>query len=282
MIEILDAIDAILLVAGTIVCIGFLLGRYRAKRVPQDAFDLDRRLKPNGLTPEYILVPIVAFMVSFYVTLPLWGPAEDEISKMLHGLIANGIAQTAGAVACVWVLHRTLEGSVLTTAFGRTRHLQNATYGLVLLLAALPLCTGAYEITLWLTQRFAPAYELSTHRVLQVIHEEHVRVWVPIVLWAGSAMVTPVAEEFFFRGVVQGAIRNAVGRSGPAIFIGGGVFAMAHMDQPHVIPTMWVLGIVLGYAYERTGSLLAPIVIHALFNVKTLAWDYLANSPGTV
>jgi len=38
-----------------------------------------------------------------------------------------------------------------------------------------------------------------------------------------------------------------------------------------------VLALLLGYAYERTGSLLPPMVIHALFNAKTLIWEALAH-----
>jgi membrane protease YdiL (CAAX protease family) len=36
----------------------------------------------------------------------------------------------------------------------------------------------------------------------------------------------------------------------------------------------------LGYAYERTGSLVSPILIHAAFNLKTLVWNALGGYSG--
>ncbi len=43
-----------------------------------------------------------------------------------------------------------------------------------------------------------------------------------------------------------------------------------------------VLGVILGYVYERTGSLVAPITMHLLFNLKTMIFATIANdyAPG--
>ena len=52
-------------------------------------------------------------------------------------------------------------------------------------------------------------------------------------------------------------------------------FGLAHSQQPQVIPTIAVLGVILGASYERTGSLVPSITIHVLFNSKTLVWEAL-------
>ena len=52
-------------------------------------------------------------------------------------------------------------------------------------------------------------------------------------------------------------------------------FTLVHA-QVHALPAL-LLGVLLGLAYERTGSLLVPILVHALFNLKTLIgvmWFY--------
>jgi membrane protease YdiL (CAAX protease family) len=36
------------------------------------------------------------------------------------------------------------------------------------------------------------------------------------------------------------------------------------------LPALVILGIVLGYNYERSGRLWAPIMIHALFNALSI------------
>ena len=49
-------------------------------------------------------------------------------------------------------------------------------------------------------------------------------------------------------------------------------FGAIHYTQlPAVVP-LAALGMILGYMYERTGSLGGPILLHMLFNVKTLIW----------
>ena len=53
---------------------------------------------------------------------------------------------------------------------------------------------------------------------------------------------------------------------------------MAHLAQPHVVAPLIVLGLILGYVYERTGSLVAPITMHLLFNLKTMIFATIANA----
>jgi len=40
--------------------------------------------------------------------------------------------------------------------------------------------------------------------------------------------------------------------------------------QPHALIGLFVFGLGLGWAYERTGRLWAPIAMHALFNAGNL------------
>ncbi len=58
----------------------------------------------------------------------------------------------------------------------------------------------------------------------------------------------------------------------------GSAFGLAHMEQPHVVAPLIVLGVILGYVYERTGSLVAPITMHLLFNLKTMIFATIANA----
>jgi membrane protease YdiL (CAAX protease family) len=75
----------------------------------------------------------------------------------------------------------------------------------------------------------------------------------------------PVIEEIFFRGFLLSFLKNYTS-TWMAIVLSGGVFAFAHLNIGVAIP-LWFLGIVLGVAYEHTGSLLVPISIHACFNL---------------
>jgi membrane protease YdiL (CAAX protease family) len=48
------------------------------------------------------------------------------------------------------------------------------------------------------------------------------------------------------------------------------LFAIAHANTGHW-PALFILGVCLGYAYEKSGSLLRPIFIHSLFNAIMVA-----------
>ncbi len=82
-----------------------------------------------------------------------------------------------------------------------------------------------------------------------------------------AVMISPLIEELFFRGFLLGFLKNYTS-TGLAIVLSGGVFAFAHANLGSALQ-LWILGIVLGVAYEHAGSLLLPIGIHACWNLLT-------------
>jgi len=82
-----------------------------------------------------------------------------------------------------------------------------------------------------------------------------------------AVFLFPVIEELFFRGFLLTFLKNYTS-TWPAIVLSAGVFAFAHLNLGAVLP-LWFLGIVLGVAYEHTGSLVVPMGAHACFNLAT-------------
>lgn len=91
-----------------------------------------------------------------------------------------------------------------------------------------------------------------------------------------------VAEEVFFRGYVQRNCLRLVGslEGGPgmllkftSIIISAACFALAHaIVQGQIVSFLTFLpGLILGWIFIRTGSLLAPILFHGLANACYLA-----------
>ncbi|GAH76387.1 unnamed protein product [marine sediment metagenome] len=85
-----------------------------------------------------------------------------------------------------------------------------------------------------------------------------------------AAVIVPIGEELLFRGLAQSLLRRHFG-PWPAVLIASAIFAAAHWSQPQAVPSLFVLAVVIGYNYERTGRLLAPILIHTLFNAANMA-----------
>lgn len=82
-----------------------------------------------------------------------------------------------------------------------------------------------------------------------------------------AVIFNPIIEELFFRGFLLTFLRNYTSTT-LAIVLSAGIFAFAHLNLGAAMP-LWFFGIVLGIAYEHTGSLLVPITIHACFNLAT-------------
>lgn len=79
-----------------------------------------------------------------------------------------------------------------------------------------------------------------------------------------SVAVAPLMEEIYFRGVLPFVWRRHVGPRG-ALTFSALAFAFMH-GNPWQLPQLFLLGLLLGFVRERTGSLLPGIVLHALIN----------------
>jgi len=93
-------------------------------------------------------------------------------------------------------------------------------------------------------------------------------------------VLAPLIEETLFRGFFQSFIRKHLG-SKQAIFITSVCFAFFHYSASQgignisIIGSLFVLSLFLGFLYEKQGSLLAPITLHALFNSVSVFNLYL-------
>lgn len=91
------------------------------------------------------------------------------------------------------------------------------------------------------------------------------RIWVLALCVAG---ITPIAEELFFRGIVQGRLVPRIGSVG-AIAVASVLFGLAHLQLIQLLPLI-ALGAVFGVLAWRTRRLGASIVAHAVFNGLTV------------
>jgi len=89
---------------------------------------------------------------------------------------------------------------------------------------------------------------------------------VPLIVLVGiiSLALAPVMEETFFRGFLFGGLRDRWGFSFAA-FSTGFLFALAHADPLVFIP-FTVVGAIFAWGYVYSGSILAGMIAHLLFN----------------
>lgn len=88
-----------------------------------------------------------------------------------------------------------------------------------------------------------------------------------------AVVLAPIAEELLFRGLLHRGLRRRMAFV-PATAISSVVFAVVHVDvllsQPLALVGLVLVGGILALAYERTGSLLVPVVIHGVHNAVTI------------
>ncbi len=89
--------------------------------------------------------------------------------------------------------------------------------------------------------------------------------WGPnLALFLTVAVLAPFWEELLFRGFLLPALARA-GQMFQALCLSALLFAAIHL-QPVGLPTLSTLGFVMALAMRHTGSLRAPILVHACWN----------------
>ncbi len=86
-------------------------------------------------------------------------------------------------------------------------------------------------------------------------------------------MIAPVVEEFFFRGFFYKALRTGLPMLVAAAVVGI-LFGLIHYtdsDSLPILPPLAVLGFLFCVVYEKTGTLFAPIAMHAINNAIAFA-----------
>ena len=148
-------------------------------------------------------------------------------------------------------------------------------------------------------------YEHATMEHLQ----NHFEPLTILALWFSATVAAPLCEEFLFRGVFQGwlqrlgrgttqhqdSIKEMLGGwpqeptddsllvhtqsdSSTAmqfwwpILISSAIFAAVHIGQGAAPVVLFFFGLILGYLYRKTGSLVPAIVLHFLLNTFSMFW----------
>lgn len=86
----------------------------------------------------------------------------------------------------------------------------------------------------------------------------------PVAAVVSVVVVGPIAEEIIFRGLIYGALEKRLRITG-AILVSAFIFALAHLQLVQFLP-IFCLGIALGWARWKAGSLGLPIILHILNN----------------
>jgi membrane protease YdiL (CAAX protease family) len=144
-----------------------------------------------------------------------------------------------------------------------------AATGLGGLILVWPIMGAAGMVVLFLTG--APSEPIA-HETLRVLTDPP-RDGSFLVLAALAVIAAPITEELLYRTVLQPAFRVLGGHAWLGIAMTSMLFAVMHIGavSPHALASLFVLSLGFGWAYEKTGRVIVPIVMHMLFNAGNIA-----------
>ncbi|HYE61759.1 MAG TPA: CPBP family glutamic-type intramembrane protease [Phycisphaerales bacterium] len=159
-------------------------------------------------------------------------------------------------------------------AAGLTARPRTFALGLVCLPLCVPIlyfCSGVFQL----------AYELQTstrvtdpiaHPALRTITSDGGDPWAWVMI-AVAVVLAPIHEELVYRGFLQSGILRLSRRPWAAIVITAALFALAHVSTGvpwYAVGTLFVFGVCLGFAFERSRSIAVPIALHMAFNAMNV------------
>lgn len=264
-------VDTIICLAGVVLLAYWLLRTSLGRRALTDS--------PPRRNDMPFYLPLIPFFFSFgavslaaNITNDLTEDWPDWQSAVADNLVlCVGTTLTAVLIVLLARLHfaRRLKGFGL----GLRSFPRDMVLAPLYLLAVWPLILVAVKLTIDITRHFSnPEYQMQQHEQLQVV-TQHPQFMLRMLVVVGAVLIGPFFEELFFRGLVQTTIRSflfeAGNRAWLAIGFSSGLFMIMHPDPGHW-PALFVLGMCMGYAYEKSGSLWRPIIIHAIFNATAV------------
>ncbi len=181
---------------------------------------------------------------------------------VLHQLFTDTASKVAATFVGVWILRsrgaswRSL--GLVTRSFGSDAKLALAALALVLA----PLLTLSSGLDQLVPYRHPIIDFLGTHRDPLSL----------ALVFVSAVVVAPIAEEFFFRGVLQGWLQKRLPefRGLGAIAIASLAFGLVHVGQGLAWIPLVFFGMAVGYLAKQTGSIVPGIFVHSLFNAVSV------------
>lgn len=241
----------------------------------------DSKPRRNVMAPFVPFIPFFTWLMGTLLLQPVAyqavnrfiGTMKDWQTLFLDNLVFSGVAMVTVILILAIVRFTFARG---LRGFGLRLRTIPRDFALAFanLLAVWPLVIGATTLTIALAQALSRAFwdksfEMPRHEGLKII-SEYPEVPLQVLIIILAVVVAPLVEEMLFRGLFQTMFRSYLRRPWAAIAITSVLFAITHANPEHWL-TLFVLAMGLGYAYEKSGSLLRPIFMHAMFNGFTIA-----------
>ncbi|MDX2226723.1 MAG: CPBP family intramembrane glutamic endopeptidase [Verrucomicrobiae bacterium] len=228
---------------------------------------------------EFLTILAALLMASFSldmaVTLAAFSPGFDWLrgSESARVLFQGSLFQLATIGLLVLFLHLKSPANPVSAVVGLPprQWLRQAGLGVFLMLVAWPFVAISAGLNYRLFQWLGGQPELQ-RMVTLFLESRDPAFTVGIFLMA--TVMAPIWEEIFFRGITYTALKKYLSPVG-SLLISSLLFSILHDFSLQTLLPLWLLGMVFAFAYERTGSILVPIFMHATFNSLSMGFMLL-------
>ena len=172
----------------------------------------------------------------------------------------------------IWFIERQ-GGNWKDLGFRGIQWLKDIWTGLVGYAAILPLFFTVLFALIAIVQFFN--YEPPPHPLVQVFLEEERSPWLIGYSLFLACVAGPILEEIFFRGFCYPAFKKRWG-AGKALILTASFFSLIHQNAFAFLP-VFILGLGLGYLYEKRGTLVPSIMLHVVHNTVFIGYFFLAK-----
>lgn len=196
---------------------------------------------------------------------------RPSLQLLLSTVLLQGVA--FGGVALVYLKIRDLSFEFVPFAIPNIRDVVVSVAGILLLLGLL---MAASSVISYL------GLDAAQNRIIEIGQQNPT---VFLLLIPLSFLLVGPGEELLFRGLVQGTLRESF-HPIRAVVLASALFASIHLFSLSgngkwvYIGLVFLLALVLGTAYEYTGNLTVPALVHGAYNAIQFASAYLAATGG--
>jgi len=197
-------------------------------------------------------------------------PTIDQAKRVL---LTQAMGQLPVVIYLIWRVSFVPRGpwrvGVLSSRPGR-----DLGWGVLGCIVAVPLVMGTIQVAVMIGLLFGQEPPVIGHEMLRVMRDSDSLLASGLIA-CSAVLIAPVLEEAIFRGLFQSVMAEVLGASmrWPIVLISAMVFSLIHVGAAdwQALPGLFVLGVVLGWLYERSGSLWPGIVVHVGFNALNIA-----------
>lgn len=200
--------------------------------------------------------------------------AHPAAAASLHRVVAAD--HTARLIACVGIFVLVRQTRLFASP---APPLSVARWGMLALGAALfivAITTLQHYLITWLLELLYPGLRPPSHPVMDAFRSDPFAPWGQLHLAAQAALVAPLVEEIYLRGFMLPVLWRFVGSRWIAILITSVLFGVLHLGVPTSVIPLISMGVVLGYLRIRYQSVTLCVVVHILFNLRTMVGLWLA------